>query len=369
MNTDLRLMQRAVELARYGQGFVEPNPMVGCVIVKDGNIIGEGFHRRFGSAHAEVEAINNAESAGFSVADADCYVTLEPCSHFGKTPPCAYKLVESGIKRVIAAMKDPNHAVNGRGFKILREAGIEVVENVLENEVRSLNAPYLTRLEKQRPWFIAKWAMTADGRIAAKTGSSNWISGDDSRRLVHRLRSRMDAILVGSGTARQDNCRLNVRLTEEEQADETIPKRIPMRIVLNSGADIPPDGFLVQTAREIPVLVVVSEDAPEKNVAALEKLGCRIFRHDLSALFQYLVKKGDTNVLIEGGGKVFGMFFDRKLIDEVHIFLAPRIIGGANAIPPLAGDGLETMDCSARIVSPQYRVVGDDVYLTGRVDY
>jgi diaminohydroxyphosphoribosylaminopyrimidine deaminase/5-amino-6-(5-phosphoribosylamino)uracil reductase len=396
MDVDFRFMQRAVELARKGQGFVEPNPMVGCVLVKDGKIIGEGWHQRFGSAHAEIEAINsveknnaennNAEDKTSSVAGADCYVTLEPCSHFGKTPPCVHKLVKSGIKRVIAAMKDPNPAVNGRGFSVLREAGIEVIENVLEKEVRLLNAPYLTRLEKQRPWFIAKWAMTADGRIAARTGSnkygsnrcgSGWISNDESRRLVHILRSRTDAILAGSGTVRSDDCRLTVRLTEEEQQDETIPKRIPLRIVLNSGADIPPESNIVQTARDVPVLFVVSDNAPKKKVEVLEKSGCRIFRlaqqnviaQDLTPLFQYLVKKGITNVLVEGGSKVFGNFFDRQLIDEAHIFIAPKIIGGESAIPPVGGNGLDLMKSAAKIISPKYLILGDDIYLNGQIQY
>ncbi|GHT34136.1 riboflavin biosynthesis protein RibD [Planctomycetales bacterium] len=381
MDVDFRFMQRAVELARNGQGFVEPNPMVGCVLVKDGKIIGEGWHQYFGSAHAEIEAINSAESKNFSVAGADCYVTLEPCSHFGKTPPCVHKLVKSGIKRVIAAMKDPNPAVNGRGFSVLREAGIDVIENVLEKEVRLLNAPYLTRLEKQRPWFIAKWAMTADGRIAARTGSSKygggWISNEDSRRLVHILRSRTDAILAGSGTVRNDDCRLTVRLTEKEQKDEAIPKRIPLRIILNSGADIPPESNIVQTARDVPALIVVSDNAPEEKVEVLEKSGCRIFRlaqqnviqQDLTPLFQYLVKKGTTNVIVEGGSKVFGTFFDRQLIDEVHIFIAPKIIGGESAIPPVGGNGLDLMKSAAKIISPKYLTLGDDIYINGQIQY
>jgi len=363
MDSDTLFMRRALELAKRGEGLVEPNPMVGCVIVRNGTVSGEGFHAKFGGPHAEVEAIRAADG---DTIGATCYVTLEPCSHHGKTPPCTKAVLAAGFKRLVVAMRDPHPQVNGRGLQILREAGLEVIEGVLEDEARSLNAPYLTRIEKNRPWIIAKWAMTLDGRLASRTGSSQWISNAASREIVHRLRSRMDAILIGSQTALRDDPLLTVRLSEGT--------RQPQRIVFDSKAQTPLDGQLVRTAKEVPVLIVVGPDTP--RVTELEKAGCEIlhadvrdYRERFERLFEHLVQRGITNLLVEGGGGLFGALFDLRLIDEVHAFIAPKLIGGDTAVAPIGGIGLAAMPSAAKIDAPEICIVDGDVYMHGRVRY
>lgn len=376
MENDIKWMRRALELARKGQGFVEPNPMVGCVLVRDDNVVGEGYHKKYGGPHAEVEAIRDAEKRAGNDRAANgttCYVTLEPCSHYGKTSPCVEEIMESGIRRVVLAMRDPNPIVNGQGVEMMRSAGIEVVENVLEKESRLLNAPYLTRIEKKRPWIIGKWAMTLDGKLATRAGSSSWISNETSRKIVHRLRGRMDAILVGSGTAIHDDCSLTVRLDEQDAEDNSIPKRTPLRIVLNSDATISSESRLVRTAEKFPVLLVVGPEADNKRTETLRKSGCEIFvqsdRNRFDELFEYLVKKETTNLLVEGGGKVLGSLFEQRLIDEVHVFVAPKLIGGEAAPSPIAGLGLAEMQQATQIETPQIEIVGNDVYIHGRLRY
>jgi len=367
---DTLFMQRALELARQGEGFVEPNPMVGCVLVKDGNIVGEGFHAQFGGPHAEVEAIRDAVNRNGEKAanGATCYVTLEPCSHYGKTPPCTSAVLSAGIRRVVVAMRDPNPAVNGCGLEILRNAGLEVTENVLEKEARSLNAPYLMLLEQNRPWIIAKWAMTLDGRLASRTGSSHWISGEASRQIVHRLRSRMDAIMIGSQTARQDDPLLTVRLD-----NDSIVPRTPIRIVLDSKAELDMESRLVQTARKIPVLLVVSTDALPKRIKILQDAGCEILRlpsayqEKTTALLKYLAQRKLTNLLVEGGSRLFGTLFDMKLIDEVHVFIAPKLIGGESARSVIDGIGLPEMKFTRRLELPEIQIVEQDIYVHGRI--
>ncbi|MDR3199226.1 MAG: bifunctional diaminohydroxyphosphoribosylaminopyrimidine deaminase/5-amino-6-(5-phosphoribosylamino)uracil reductase RibD [Planctomycetaceae bacterium] len=373
MENDEQFMRRALELAKHGEGFVEPNPMVGCVLAKNGKIIGEGFHTQFGKAHAEIEALHDARGryGDDAAAGSTCYVTLEPCSHYGKTPPCTSALQSSGIKRIVVAMRDPNPIVNGSGLNILRNAGFEITEHLLEKEARSLNAPYLTLLEKHRPWIIAKWAMTLDGRLASRTGNSQWISGEASRKIVHRLRSRMDAIMVGSQTALRDNPDLTVRL-------DAVAPRIPIRIVLDSNAALTQEYRLVQTARQIPVLLVVNADVPPKQIEMLQNAGCEIFpippentKHDYrrrtKILMEYLAQRKITNLFVEGGKQLFGTLFDMQLIDEVHVFIAPKLIGGESAYPAIGGTGLIKMEQAWKLELPEIRVVDDDVYIHGRI--
>lgn len=365
-------MRRALALARRGQGRVEPNPMVGCVLVRDGQIVGEGFHGRYGGPHAEVEAIRDAiaRSGPDGPVGSTCYVTLEPCSHYGKTPPCTQALLEAGVRRVVAAMRDPNPEVDGRGLGTLRESGLDVTENVLEDGARQLNAPYLTRLEKKRPWIVAKWAMTLDGKLATRTGGSSWISCESSRKIVHRLRARMDAILVGIGTAIADDPLLTVR---PEETEVGLPHRRPLRIVLDSQARLSPDSRLVRTARETPVMVVVGPGAEERAVERLQAAGCELFRsptdRESASFLRELARRGITNLLVEGGGGTLGLWFDQKLIDQVHVFIAPKLVGGREAVSPLGATGLAGMDEAARIESPKIEIVDRDVYVRGRVVY
>ena len=374
VDNDIHFMQFALESAKRGEGRVEPNPMVGCVLVQNGRIVGKGFHKRYGGPHAEVEAIRNA---GEAAQGATAYVTLEPCSHHGKTPPCTEAILAAGIRRVIVAMKDPNPQVDGRGLKFLRNAGLEVRENVLEEKARYLLAPYLTLLEKRRPWIVAKWAMTLDGRTASRTGSSRWISGEESRLIVHRIRARMDGILVGAGTVRADDPSLTVRLPE----GESFP-RVPLRIVLDSRADISMESRLMRTADKTPTLIVIGSGVEPEKIKMLQETGCEVlrvesetgdkeirYRKQIETLLEHLGKRKTTNLLVEGGSRIFGLLFDARLIDEVHVFIAPKMIGGAEAAPVIGGKGLPDMGFPCLLESPRVSIVDQDIYVSDRTRY
>jgi len=356
-------MRRALDLAVQGQGAVEPNPMVGCVIAHGAEVIGEGWHQRFGGPHAEIEAL---KIAGPRAAGATLYVTLEPCCHHGKTPPCTEAIQAAGIRRVVAAMADPFPKVAGGGFQQLTAGGIEVTCGLLENEARELNAPYLKRLNTGRPWVIAKWAMTLDGKIASRVGSSRWISSELSRAEAHGLRGRVDAILIGSRTAAADDPLLTVRPPG---------LRTPLRVVFDSQATLAPDSRLVATAHETPLLVAVASDAPAAHCQTLQAAGCEVLplagssqQERLLALLDELGRRQHTNLLVEGGGQLLGALFDQQQIDEVHVFIAPKLIGGATAVTPIAGLGLADMPAAQGLRQVEIRQLGPDVYIRGRVD-
>ncbi|HZZ72697.1 MAG TPA: bifunctional diaminohydroxyphosphoribosylaminopyrimidine deaminase/5-amino-6-(5-phosphoribosylamino)uracil reductase RibD [Pirellulales bacterium] len=356
-------MRRAIELAARGQGLVEPNPLVGCVIVQtDGGVVGEGFHTRFGAPHAEIEAL---KVAGARARGATLYCTLEPCCHYGKTPPCTEAIQAAGIKRVVAALADPFPAVSGGGLRALEASGIETEVGLLAEDARHLNAPYLKLVERGLPWIIAKWAMTLDGKLATRTGDSRWISGEAALRVTHQLRGRVDAILIGSGTAAADDPLLTARPAGPRRA---------ARVVLDSRAVLLLDSQLVRTARETPVLVAVGPDAPEKNERDLTDAGCEVWRcmaadsqQRLHALLQELGRRKMTNVLIEAGGRLLGSLLDAGQIDEVHAFIAPKLIGGSSAASPCTGAGVERMNDALRLEEPHVRTLGDDVYISGRM--
>ena len=359
-------MARAIELARLGEGAVEPNPMVGCVIARGAEAIAEGWHRKFGEPHAEAEALAIAADRA---AGATMYVTLEPCCHHGKTPPCADAIVEAGLAKVVVAMRDPFPQVDGGGLQRLQEAGIQTEVGLMEEEARDLNAPYLKLLETGRPWVIAKWAMTLCGKTATRTGSSRWISGEASRAVVHRLRGRMDAILIGIGTASIDDPELTVRLPEDET-----PLRIPIRIVLDTRAELSLESRLVQTAREVPVLVAVGEGTPEDACRHLQDAGCEVFRCEgqtneqrIESLLEELGRRRMTNLLIEGGGQVTGTLLDARAIDEVHAFIAPKLVGGQESPTPVEAYGIDQMADALPLKKPVIETVGQDIYLHGRL--
>ena len=359
---DLWHMRRALELAAQGRGRVEPNPMVGCVIARGAEIVGEGWHPRFGEAHAEVEALR---LAGSRARGATAYVTLEPCCHHGKTPPCTVALLAAGITRVVAAIADPFPEVAGDGIAELRTAGVEVVVGILENEARQLNAPYLMLISARRPWIIAKWAMTLDGKIATRTGDSRWISNAQSRAVAHELRGRMDAIVVGRGTAVADDPLLTARPPGP---------RTPLRIVVDTWAALSSESKLVRTAREVPVLIAAGSDAAEADRRRLRDAGCEVLICDgqepqarLAALFDELGRRRMTNVLVEGGSRLLGSLFDARLIDEVQVFIAPKLAGGAGAPSPLAGHGIESMAAALALDEVAVEQLDGDIYLRGRV--
>lgn len=360
---EAKWMQRALELAERGRGHVEPNPLVGAVVVRDGRVVGAGWHQRHGEKHAEVHALAQAGEAG---RHATLYVTLEPCCHQGKTPPCTEAVIGAGIGRVVAAMEDPFPQVAGRSASRLRAAGIAVELGLCEKEARRLNAPYLKLLKTQRPYVHAKWAMTLDGKIATRTGDSRWISNDASRRLVHELRGRMDAIVVGIGTVLADDPQLTARPPGP---------RTPCRIVLDSKGRAPLAAKVVATARQIPTLVATAGPANSPQVDALRKAGCEVLslpglegRTDMHALLDEFGRRRWTNILVEGGSEVLGSFVDARAIDEVHVFIAPKIVGGGQSKTPIAGFGIERLGQALHLAEWQVRQLEGDVMLHGWIE-
>jgi diaminohydroxyphosphoribosylaminopyrimidine deaminase/5-amino-6-(5-phosphoribosylamino)uracil reductase len=358
--SDADWMRRALEMAERGRGVVEPNPLVGAVVVRDGQSVGEGWHQRYGEAHAEVHAL---AAAGEAAQGATLYVTLEPCCHHGKTPPCTDAVIRAGIRRVVAAMPDPFPAVAGKGAELLRHAGVTVEFGVCEADARRLNAPYLKLLATGRPWVHAKWAMTLDGKIATRSGDSRWISNEASRRRVHELRGRMDAIIAGIGTVLADNPQLTARPPGP---------RIPTRIVLDSHGRIHEDTFLVQTARSTPTIIAATERMHQTRRAALETHGCEVLmmpedsgRVSADALLAELGRRRFTNVLVEGGSGVLGAFLDAAAIDEFHVFIAPRLVGGALATSAIGGNGVQQMTEALQLSEWTHEGIDGDLYVHG----
>lgn len=360
-DNDQRWMTRALAEAARGLGSVEPNPMVGAVVVRDSRLVSVGHHGRFGGPHAEVVALREA---GDAARGATLYVSLEPCCHVGKTPPCTEAVIEAGISRVVAAMRDPFPKVAGGGFARLADAGISVVSGVGEVEARVLNAPYLKRLSTGRPFVTAKWAMTLDGKTACKTGDSKWISRPRSRAIVHELRGRMDGILVGIGTALLDDPELTARPSGP---------RIPARIVLDSLARLPIDSTLSRTAREVPVWLIHAEEAPPDRLDLLRSKGVETISLPgkgpipIVPMLDLLGHRGMTNLLVEGGGRVLGAFLDAGEIDAVEVFIAPMLEGGSHDFGPFRGGGIDRMADALRLFRHEVRAIDGDVSLKGRV--
>lgn len=355
MYMDETYIDRALALAARGIGAVEPNPMVGAVVAAaDGRIVGEGWHRRFGDAHAEVNAF---AEAGERARGGTLYVSLEPCCHFGKTPPCTTAVIASGVRRVVVAMLDPFPQVAGGGVAILREAGIEVVVGIREAEARALNAPFLKRIATGMPWVHLKWAMSLDGKIATRTGDSQWISGVESRAVVHELRGRMDAILVGRGTVVADDPLLTAR---------PAGPRVATRVIISASGELPAACQLRTTAREIPTLIFTEN---ESQLIGWKDDGCEIvgLQISLDAILRELGRRDMTNVLVEGGAGLLGSFLDASLGDEVHAFIAPMLIGGRSAPSPIQGEGMPTLAKARRLIPIHTRSCGPDTYVQARL--
>jgi diaminohydroxyphosphoribosylaminopyrimidine deaminase/5-amino-6-(5-phosphoribosylamino)uracil reductase len=356
---DIPWMKCALAEAERGRGRVEPNPLVGAVLVKDGLFLGSGHHERFGGPHGEIVAL---ERVGDQAKGATLYVTLEPCCHHGKTPPCTSAILAAGIVRVVAAMRDPFPEVNGRGLALLESAGLTVETGCQEQPARCLNAPYLKRVTTGLPYVTAKWAMTLDGKTAVKTGDSRWISSESSRKQVHQLRGRMDAIVAGIGTVLADNPLLTARPPGP---------RLATRVVLDSHAQLPLSSRLVQTAAECPVLVAVTNSADPVRCASLREHGCEVVAFPDSAsvpivhLLEELSRRAMTNVLIEGGGRVMGSFLDAQQVDAVDVFIAPIVEGGDHAHTPVRGAGCQAISDALRVEQVTITQVGVDVRLRG----
>lgn len=352
--THKEFMKQALLLARRGR--TSPNPMVGAVLVKDGAVVGKGYHPKAGMPHAEILALRQA---GVRALGADLYVTLEPCCHHGKTPPCADAVIASGVKRVFAAMADPNPLVCGKGFERLRSAGAEVHVGLLEEAAQELNRGFIKRVTCGRPFVLWKAAMTLDGKTACHTGDSRWVTGESARRHVHRIRSLSDAVMVGIGTVLADNPQLTVRACRGQN---------PLRIVVDARAETPPSSRVLGDEAE--TIIAVTNSAPIGRVEALRGAGAGIIevesqagRVNLALLLETLAGLGINNMLLESGGRLSASMLKSGLVDRGLIFIAPKIAGGRDAPTPVEGDGASLMAEALNTGAPKVRRFGDDIAL------
>lgn len=357
---DESMMRRAITLARRGAGWTNPNPLVGSVVAKNGRIIGEGYHESWGQAHAERNALASCTE---DPAGSTLYVTLEPCCHTGKQPPCTDAVISAGISRVVVGSRDPNPLVSGKGNAVLREAGIEVIEDVLRDRCDALNPVFFHFIQTGLPYVVSKWAMTLDGKIATHSGDGRWVSCEESRADTHRLRHRLAAVMVGINTVIADDPLLTARCD--------FPTRQPMRVVVDSKLRIPEDCQLLKTARDVPVLVATAVAQDGDRAEAIRALGAQVVslprsdgEVDLSALLHLLGTRGIDSVLVEGGGTLHEAMFRTGLVNRTIVYLAPKVCGGANAITPVAGAGIERMADALELGHPMVERIGDDLKLT-----
>ena len=355
---DKHWMRRALRLAEKGRGRTSPNPMVGAVLVKDGEVVGEGYHVRSGEAHAEIVALRKA---GDEARGSVLYINLEPCTHYGKTPPCAPALIEAGVKRAVVGMEDPNPLVKGRGLDMLRAAGLDVEVGILKEACRSLNEAFCQYIRTKEPFVILKIAATLDGKIATQHGESKWITGEDSRRVAHRLRDQADCLLVGIGTILKDDPMLTTRIRKG---------RDPYRVILDSRLRIPEKANVIDQNPEKTILAT-TELAPKEKMESLEKRGVRVLildsvqgRVNLKSLLSRLGEMGMMSILVEGGSEVNGSFLNEGLIDKIFLFLSPRFLGG-QALGIFGGRGAEKLE-EALILNPlKIQRVREDILLEG----
>ena len=363
---DESIMHRALQIALQGRGRAEPNPLVGAVIVDhERRFIAEGWHACFGSDHAEIAALKAVASA--STVGMRLFVTLEPCSHHGKTPPCADAVIAAGFQEVVIGCQDPASHVSGQGISRLRDAGISVVTGFSEPRAQELLAPFSMLQQNQRPWVHAKWAMTLDGRVAASSGHSQWITCEQSREEVHQLRGMVDAVVTGAGTVRSDDPRLTAR---------PVGPRTATRVVLDgNGTSIHAESQLVKTVAEAPLIVCLSDGQPDAVAERIQNLGAEVLRLPadsagrlcVRSLLKELGRREMTHVLVEAGGGVMGAFFDAESIDEVHVFVAPKLVGGSEALSPVGGTGRDLIPKLSDLSSMQIERFDDDVLIRGRV--
>ena len=358
---DEHWMKRVLRLAEKGKGRTSPNPMVGAVLVKDGKLVAEGFHVRAGEAHAEVVAI---ERAGGEAANSTLYLNLEPCTHVGKTPPCAPRVIQAGIKRAVIGMKDPNPLVQGRGVEALQKSGIEVILGVLEGECQRLNEAFCKYIVKKEPFVILKVAATLDGRIATRNGESKWISGEDSRRLVYRLRDGVDGVVVGIGTVLKDDPRLTARIPRGKD---------PTRIILDSRLRIPEEAQVLHEPFS-KTIIAATEKGPMDKIERLHKRGAQVLQLDsdegrvnLASLLRHLGEMGMMSLLVEGGSQVNGSFLDQGLIDKVLFFLGPKLLGDPQALGIFGGKGSSDLQRAVSLRDLRMKKIGGDLLVEGYV--
>lgn len=358
-----QFMKRAIELAKQGAGWTAPNPLVGAVVVKNGRVIGEGYHRKYGELHAERNALAACTE---DPAGATLYVTLEPCCHYGKTPPCTEIIIEKKIAKVVIGSRDPNPKVAGKGARILREHGIEVVEDYMREACDALNPVFFHYITTKTPYVVLKFAMTLDGKIATRTGASKWITGEAARNHVHQLRGRYAGILAGIGTVLADDPMLNCRIDGAHQ---------PLRIILDSHLRIPMGSRLVRSAKEYPLLIVCNESIRDREEGAsriqkLEEAGAKVWtlpekngHPDLNVLMQRLGEEKIDSVLIEGGGTVNEAALKAHIVHHVYAYIAPKIFGGEDAKTPVEGSGIRLPQECAKLRLAKITVLLNDMLL------
>ncbi len=358
MAANVKYMERALDLAAVARGFTSPNPMVGCVIVRGGVVIGEGYHAKAGEPHAEVNAVR---AAGGDIAGATLYVSLEPCAHQGRTAPCTDLLLRSRPERVVVAMEDPNPKVAGKGIAALRDAGIAVEVGVLEAQARRLNEWYITYMTRRRPFVIAKCAMTLDGKIATRTGASQWITGAEARARVHELRAQVDAILVGRRTLDLDNPSLTARTAAPAA-------RQPVRIVLTRGIDLDPARKLFTQRDGGPTWIAAPAGSAEGVAAEVIATQTDAFGNvDMAALMRELGRREVVSLIIEGGGETIAAAFASDVVDKVMWFVAPKIIGGRDAVTAVEGEGVASLDEAVLLERMEVQSLGDDLLIEAYV--
>ena len=358
---DSDYMQLALDLAEKGAGYVSPNPMVGAVVVNHETIVGQGYHQAVGGPHAEVNAI---DAAGEAARGATMYVTLEPCNHYGRTPPCTHKILEAGIRRVVVAMQDPNPHVTGGGNAFLADRGIEVTIGILESQARKLNESFIKFIHTKRPFVILKMAATLDGRIATHTGDARWVTGASARSMVHQLRHAADAIMVGVGTVLADDPSLTTRVEGQSGVD-------PLRVIVDSGLRIPEEARLLNQSSSADTWVVCGPGADTSKKEALRALGAHVLEVpskagwiDLPATLDCLAERGVTSLFIEGGAQLAASAIRDNIVDKVLFFYAPKILGG-DGIPMFAGPGPDLMGESLPLHDVEVTWVGQDILVTG----
>lgn len=350
-------MRYALSLAEKGRGRTSPNPVVGAVIVRDGVIIGEGWHKKCGENHAEINAFENAAARGNDVSGAEMYVTLEPCSHYGKTPPCAKAIIEKKIKNVYIGILDPNPLVAGRGVRMMEDAGILVEHGILEEECRRMNEIFLKYITTKRPFVVMKTAMTLDGKIAAYTGDSRWVSCEESRQIVQKMRNSLTGIMVGIGTVLTDNPQLTCRIPNG---------RDPVRIIADSSLRIPTEAKVLKDEN----CIIAAADSCDREKR--QQLGERVLivkeqdgHLDLDDLMQQLGQRGIDSILLEGGGTLNEAALRAGIVDRVVTFIAPKMIGGSQAKTPVEGQGIEKMSQAIRLENIEITKIGEDLMIQG----
>jgi len=359
-----KFMRRAIEISKKGRGYVNPNPLVGAVIVKDGIIIGEGYHEKYGGPHAEVNAFNNATE---DVSGATLYVTLEPCSHYGKTPPCVNLIIEKKIAKVIVGMVDPNPIVSGRGIEKLINNGIEAITGILEDDIKRLNEIFIKYITTKKPFCIIKTAMTLDGKIASYSGDSKWITGESSRNYVHNLRHNVSGILVGIGTVITDNPYLTTRLNGEIGKDS-------IRIIIDTTARIPLSSNVLSEDLESKIIIATTKKANIEKINSLKNKGAEVIvtpilndQVDLRYLFEKLGELGIDSVLIEGGSEINFSALEAGIVDKVIAFIAPKIIGGRDSKTSVGGKGIKYMKDAILLEGLEMVNFGKDIMVTGYI--